>query len=1241
MLSLHILHNNLYPTIHSENQNHKNMKTTKLLFLMAMLLMGAIGVQAATKTAKAVLSFDGKTLTFEYNDQKYNPLRTKVYMLNSGTEAPGWLENKETITTVVFDSSFREATPTSCYKWFEGMSELTTIEMKNPSVSDPSATNYMNLNTSEVTTMNSMFSGCSKLETLPDLYRLSTSNVTDMSGMFKNCSALTSLNLADHSIMIDNERVNVQSRFITANVTTMASMFYNCSSLTSLNLTKFNTDKVTSMRTMFYNCSSLTTLRLGNFNTSLVEDMGFMFMKCNKLQTIVGLDNFDTSNVTTMQQMFAWCSGLKQLNLPFNTSSVEIMSFMFAECTSLVAADISSFDFPDLNSYDLFMGCTALSQLTVSATAANLRPSDDTPNSGSLIGVGTKLSPCYLICVGFTPSPEETGAGWFKWKGGYFTESLIAMPYAALKDNVLTFRYDDQKMALFSAGADVYPLNEALVQPGWRGCSATKVVFDPSFAEARPSSCAFWFYNMTELDSITDMKYLNTSEVTNMYMMFSYCDNLRKVDVSHFNTSKVENMNYMFYECWNLFNLDVSNFDLPEGNTYSMFKGSSINHLTVPECAEILNENACEGLGYQVNPWELICPAGFTPVPQEVDPEGNWIKWKGGYFFVSQMEPYAALKDSVLTFRYDAKKNELSGQGASVYSLNEGYDLPDWTRNPSVAANVTKVVFNASFAKVKPVSCAYWFNQMYKLKSIEGLEYLNTSEVTTMEQMFTSCKKLREVDVSHFNTSKVENMNYMFYECSNLFILDISNFDLPTENTDQMFVKSSINYLTVPVCAEVLSANACQGMGSQENPWQLICPAGFTPEPQETDLDGNWILWKGGYFTAVQKDLYAILEDNVLTFMYDLKKQKYITDGYTVFDLNDTETAPAWYNNRNVVTKVIFDESFARARPVSCRSWFYGMFNLQKIEGIENLNTSEVTTMHAMFYGCERLGKVDMSHFNTSKVTTMRNMFNGCTRLESLDLSHFDTSKVTTMYAMFHGCKALESLDLSHFDTSLVEDMSCMFMKSNKLTSIEGLDKFDTSNATTMYQMFYECSHLQQVDLSHFNTSKVENMAFMFIDCSSLTSANISNFEFKEGCINNNMFQDCTSLNKLYVSSSAANLRTYDTGNDPFDSGSCVGVGTETTPCILICSDGFNPVPEEEDSDGKWMKWKSGYFIVSPMGDVNEDGRLSVADVMLTVNRLLVHPVSIFNEGNADMNNDGRLSVADVMLMVKAITGQH
>ncbi len=1208
------------------------MKTTKLLLLMTMLLLGANGAQAATKTAKAVLSSDGKTLTFVYNDQKYNTLNTKVYMLNSGTEAPGWLENKETITTVVFDNSFKDARPTSCYQWFKDMVNLTSVEMKNPSASESEVLNFLYFNTSVVTTMKEMFSGCSSLATLPYLYRLSTSNVTDMSSMFKNCSALTNLNLGNHSFMSENEgRINVQSQFRTTNVTTMASMFSGCTNLSSLIITNFDTSSVTNMQAMFQNCCSLSSLNLSKFSTSSVENMAFMFNQCRKLQTINGLGNFVTSNVTTMQQMFAWCSGLKQLNLPFNTSSVEHMEYMFGECTHLISADISSFVFPDDNAtIGLFMGCTALSQLTVSATASNLMLS---ASSGALTDVGTKAYPCYLICVdGFTPEPEETGAGWFKWKGGYFTESLVAMPYAALKDNVLTFRYDDQKMALFSEGADVYPLNEALGQPGWWGCSATTVVFDPSFVEARPTSCAYWFCDMIRLTSIEGIEYLNTSEVTNMEQMFAYCHNLRIVDVSQFNTSKVENMKYMFYECANLFNLDISNFDLPTENTDGMFANSSINHLTIPECAAVLSENACVNMNTETNPWELICPAGFTPVPQETG--DGWIKWKGGYFTVSQMEPYAALKDNELTFHYDAQKDKLASEGASVFGLNEGANKPGWEQNISLASDVTTVVFNASFAKVKPKSCAFWFNQMYNLKSIEGLKYLNTSEVTTMEQMFAYCHNLRIVDVSQFNTSKVENMKYMFYECANLFNLDISNFDLPTENTDGMFANSSINHLTIPECAAVLSENACVNMNTETNPWELICPAGFTPVPQETG-DG-WIKWKGGYFTVVQKEMYAILEENVLTFKYDLLKSKNIADGYTVFDLNDAETSPGWYDNRAVVTKVIFDESFALAKPVSCRTWFNGMYNLQKIECIENLNTSEVTSMLGMFTGCERLVNVDLSHFNTSKVTTMRSMFKDCTRLESLDLSHFDTSKVTTMYAMFHGCKALESLDLSHFDTSLVEDMGYMFMKSDKLTSIEGLDKFNTSNVTSMYQMFYSCSRLQQVDVSHFNTSKVENMAFMFIDCSSLTSVNISNFDFKEGCINNNMFQDCTSLGTLYVSASAANLRTYDTGNDPFDSGSCVGVGTEENPCRLICANDFEPVAEETGEG--WIKWKSGYFIVCRKGDVNDDGQVTVADVMLAVNKALGKPVSYFNEATGDMNNDGIISVADVMQIVKLAT---
>ena len=55
------------------------------------------------------------------------------------------------------------------------------------------------------------------------------------------------------------------------------------------------------------------------------------------------------------------------------------------------------------------------------------------------------------------------------------------------------------------------------------------------------------------------------------------------------------------------------------------------------------------------------------------------------------------------------------------------------------------------------------------------------------------------------------------------------------------------------------------------------------------------------------------------------------------------------------------------------------------------------------------------------------------------------------------------------------------------------------------------------------------------------------------------------------------------------------------------------------------------------MGDVNHDGRVSVTDVMMTVNRILNNEVSNFDESLADMNEDGKINVTDIMLMVNTI----
>ena len=168
----------------------------------------------------------------------------------TGTNYPGWRDTvKGSLTTVVFDSSFKNVQPTSCYHWFSSCGRLTTIK------------DISNLTTTNVISMKSMFIDCSSLTSL-NLSSFNTAKVTEMVGMFRGCSSLSSLNL---------------SSFNTAKVTNMYRMFNGCSSLTSLDLSSFNTAKVIGMWEMFNGCSSLTSLDLSNFNTSSVTNYSDMF----------------------------------------------------------------------------------------------------------------------------------------------------------------------------------------------------------------------------------------------------------------------------------------------------------------------------------------------------------------------------------------------------------------------------------------------------------------------------------------------------------------------------------------------------------------------------------------------------------------------------------------------------------------------------------------------------------------------------------------------------------------------------------------------------------------------------------------------------------------------------------------------------------------------------------------------------------------------------------------------------
>ena len=140
------------------------------------------------------------------------------------------------------------------------------------------------------------------------------------------------------------------------------------------------------------------------------------------------------------------------------------------------------------------------------------------------------------------------------------------------------------------------------------------------------------------------------------------------------------------------------------------------------------------------------------------------------------------------------------------------------------------------------------------------------------------------------------------------------------------------------------------------------------------------------------------------------------------------------------VTKVVFDPSFAGARPTTTYDWFYGMQNLESITGMSYLNTSEVTNMGWMFSNCKKLTSLDVSHFNTSKVIYMNHMFSVCTGLTSLDLSSFNTSNVTIMMSsMFYYCYNLRTIYAgSGWSTAAVTNSNDMFKNCTSLVGGQG-----------------------------------------------------------------------------------------------------------------------------------------------------------------------------------------------------------
>lgn len=552
-----------------------------------------------------------------------------------------------------------------------------------------------------------------------------------------------------------------------------------------------------------------------------------------------------------------------------------------------------------------------------------------------------------------------------------------------------------------------------------------------------------------------------------------YCfEGLTKIEhLDYLNTSEVENMREMFSKCTSLETLDLSSFNTEKvTNMFEMFVGST-------------------------NLRTINLPKGFI---------GSNVTDLNGMF------------------RGCASLTELDLSGSNAEKVKNMGNMFDGC--------VALSNLNLSGFKTGSVTdMRYLFSSCQSLESLD-LSGFNTENVSSMVSMFTQCSSLRSLDLSSFNTSKVIDMHFMFYKCTNLESIDLSSFD--TENLQQMahmfysctkLEKLDLSSFATPNMTSMLCAfQYCKNLKTiyvtsafttdkvTEGPYAFagcVNLPNFNPDKTGVEMAHTGA---GGYLTAATASWVRWdAPTGTLSFHRGATKPA----GDNILDLG-YGNYPNWDTHAAEIKKVVFKAGFRDETHTTCSKWFSGCTNLTSIEGIENLNTSNVKYMNEMFGQCSNLETLDLSHFNTEKVGNMSNMFNGCTKLRDLNISSFNTENVTNMYGMFYGCSSLETLDLSHFNTRYVrkDGMNYMFNGCSSLSSLDVSNFITDKNSMQLDGLFQGCSSLQTLDLSSFDTRGASSVTDMFDGCSALQTIYVSDLFKIYGVTSSNMFRDCHSL---------------------------------------------------------------------------------------------------------------------------------
>ena len=985
---------------------------------------------------------------------------------SQATDMSYMFQNCRSLTNIDL-SSFDTSNVTDMVSMFAGCDNLLALDLSSFDTSNVTDMSFMfnfcqklvtlnisSFDTSNVTNMNTMFQQCVDLENV-DFSSFDTSSVTNMGGMFScagvrgntyDISNFDTSNVTSMSSMFWASPFSAcdLSNFDTSNVTDMSNMFGGCSNLTSLDLSNFDTSNVTNMWWMFKECSNLTSLDLSNFDTSSVTDMRYMFEDCSKL-TELDISTFDTGNVTKMESMFDGCSELTTLDLNlFDTSSVEIMQYMFQDCSSLTTLNLNNFDTSNVtNMTRMFAGCSNLQRLDIS--------SFDTSSVTSMINMFSNLTNLASLSLGTDWTFLSNNGLSYSWKRKgdstvYTAEELtssydgstMAGTYIRPDMEVTAIVYDSGEM-VFQLGSTpdstkgnvlgTYTGFEAIdyvngMQIPWYSNRSiiTNITFN---TEVNPISTRFWFWCLSNLTTIDNLEYLNTSDVEYMDRMFCECDSLTSLDLSSFDTSNVISMSEMFYGCNDLETIDFSGWYTSKVNSMEsmFFDCQSLITLDLSDFDTSNVEEISEMFGYCRN-LVSIDLSSF-----DISSASNLISLFNGCSSLTTLD-------------------------LSSFDTSNIQEMVAMFKGCSSLVDIDLSSFDTSNAEN--------FGEMFQgCTNLETLDLKNfdTSKLMYSYNMFDGCSNLTTIYVSSaWNVGAVEISDEMFYNCTSLIGGQGTEFDSNYIDKTRAIIDEGVTnpgYLTYEQYD--FDSMAYAVLDTSDNSLK------FFRDDAGKYYEGQVIGTKTYYYN-VENLVYPRHDESGESFsaVHWLNNSNYIEVVQFLDDIAPKNTA-FWFYYCSNLSSVIDIENLDTSNTINMEEMFSACTNLEVLD-VSHFDTSNVEYMDYMFSCCSSLTSLDFSSWDTSNVTNMEGMFDGCENIINLDLSTFDTSSVESMASMFSYCHHLMTLNISTFDTSQVENMSYMFTECSNLISLD-ISSFDTFNTMDMTNMFSNMPNLSILHL--------------------------------------------------------------------------------------------------------------------------------------------------------------------------------